>query len=151
MWNGTQLRVGMQQALRNWSISHSGTFWSLTFTVDKSAECCSVKECKQGCISYCNRTQLIMYMDSWKDSHLWVYLDWRCYSFWLPAVMKFVAPAPEFTLNHQTRWLVISRRQCGILSGWLYLYCVVSCRVCRIWRFVVDLKHLAGSGTTYTL
>lgn len=152
MWTSAQWRVGMQQALRNGSISHSGTSGSWTFTVDELAICSGVKESKQGCVSYRNKTQLMLYMDGWKDllSSVSLFglatlqlLDDRSCEIWRSYTV-------ELTLNHQTRWLVISHRQCGHLCGCLCSHCIVSCGVCRIWWFVVDLQHLAGPGITYT-
>lgn len=151
MWNSTQWRVGMQQALRNGSISHSGTTGAIagswTFTVDELAICSSVKESKQSCISYCNKPQVILCIDGWKDllssvslfglAMLQLLDDCSC-EIWRSCTV-------ELTLNHQTRWLVISHRQCGHLCGWLCSYCIVSCggskicvwseAPCRVWDY----------------
>lgn len=97
-------------------------------------------------ISYCNRTQL-MYMDGWTDSHLWVYLDWRCYSCWLPVVRSSCSRVHTEPPEQMTS----DKPQAVWYSQWLALFVLCSCRVCRIWRFAFDFKHLAGSGTTYTL
>lgn len=70
MWNSFYWRVGMQQVLRNVSISYWyvwGHSWVIVDEVDESAICSSVKESKLDCISYCNKEQVILYMDGWKD------------------------------------------------------------------------------------
>lgn len=150
MWNSAQWRVGMQQALRNGSISHSGTSGAIagswTFTVDELAICGLVKESKQGCISYYNKPQVMQYMDGWKDllSSVSLFglvvlqlLDKRSREIWRSCTV-------ELTLNHQTTWLVISHRPCGCLWGWLCSYYIVSCGDGRIGLSVVDFKLLAG-------
>lgn len=56
----------MQQVLRNVSISYWyvwGHSWVIVDEVDESAICSSVKESKLDCISYCNKEQVILYMD----------------------------------------------------------------------------------------
>lgn len=152
MWNSTQWRAGMQQAVRNGSISHSGTSGAIagswTFTVDESARCSSVKESKQGCISYCNKPQVILYMDGWKDllssvslfglAMLQLLDDCSC-EIWRSCTVELTLTPPDQMTGDksQTIWS----------SLWLAL---LSCGCCRIWRFVVDWKHLARPGITYT-
>ncbi len=152
LWNSTQWRVEVQQALGNGSISHSGTSGSRTFTVDESAICSRVKESKQACISSCNKTQILLNMAGWKDLlssvSLFGLAMLQLLDHWSREIWRYCTV--KLTLNHQTRWLVISYRQCGHLCGWLCSHCIVLCGFCRIWKFVVDLKHLAGPWINYT-
>lgn len=85
MGNGNEWRVGMQQALRNGSISHSGTSGLWTFTVDGM----------QLCQSPDNALFLTVTRHRWYCiwklkicSHLWGNLDWRYYSCLMTVAVK---------------------------------------------------------------
>lgn len=143
MWNSTQWRVGMQRALRHGSISHSGTSGAIvgsgTFTVYESAICSSVKESNQG------QYFLLLTRHRWNNietaektcSHLWVYLDWLCYSYWMTVAVKCGDPTEKswhWTTRPDDWWEVT----CGHL--WFFYFCAVSCGGRGIQR---SAKHLA--------
>lgn len=95
-----------------------------------------------------NKAQVMLYRNGWKDLLSSVSLfglvvlqlldDCSCEMWW--------SFRGELKLNHQTRWLVISHKQCGHL--WPFSYYAVSCGGPRIERFLVKLKHLAWSAIT---
>lgn len=101
-----------------------------------------VKLCQKGSMSYCESP----WVTRRRRAILWGFIT-RAIQRLQP--LKFGAPAPRSW--HQTRWLLISRRQCGVLGGCLSVRCVVSCCVLRIWRFVVSLKHLWARDYSYPM
>lgn len=95
-----------------------------------------------------NKAQVTLYIDGWKDLLSSVSLfglevllpsvDDCSYEIWWSGT-------GELTLNHQTRWLMTSRRQRGRLCGRPCFRCTGAK------RFVPDLKHRARPGVTNRL